>query len=83
MPVPAQGHQRSRSLPGMLCNVHAFPDSDMMPDTLDILSGVRISPGYVRVKCVTQANMEVARCVFYRTDVCALVSSWLRSTANG
>ena len=68
MLVLANGHQRSRLLSGLLRNVHAFPESDTIPDTLGVRSGVRIGPGRVRVERVIHANMEVARGALDRTD---------------
>ena len=67
-PMLAHGHQRSRPLSGLLLNVHAFPEGDMIPDSIGIWSWIGIGPGRVRVERAAHANMEISRCALDRTD---------------
>ena len=68
MPALAQGHQRSRRLTGLLCNVHALPESDVIPNALGFRRRIGIGPGRVRVERIAHTNMEVARGALDRTD---------------
>ena len=68
MPALAQGHQRSRRLTGLLCNVHALPESDVIPNALGIRRRIGIGSRRVRVERIAPTNMEVARGALDRTD---------------